>query len=107
MIWQNLSLAVLVVTVAPGLPTLKFSQVAMSETPDSREIGQGPNGHLFGDWAGERTGLQERGIAFDFQYASDTLSNLKSEKKERLTNWNRVRGTVDIDLGLFDIQCSD
>jgi len=67
--------------------------------PDSHETGQGPHGHLFGDWGGERTRLQERGVNFDFQYVSDSLWNLKSEQKERFASWNRFRGTVDIDFG--------
>ena len=67
--------------------------------PDSHETGEGPHGHLLGDWGGGRSGLLERGVRFDFQYVSDSLSNLESEQKERLASWNRVRGTVDIDLG--------
>src|SRR5215469_11261175 len=67
--------------------------------PDSHETGQGPHGHLFGDWGGARTRLSERGVQFDFQYISDQLWNIKSEQRERLASWNRVRGTVDIDLG--------
>ena len=67
--------------------------------PDSHETGQGPHGHLFGDWGGERTRLQERGVKFDFQYVSDSLWNLKSEQQERFASWNRFRGTVDIDFG--------
>jgi porin len=67
--------------------------------PDSHETGQGPQGHLFGDWGGVRSDLSERGVQFDFQYISDFLWNLKSAQKERLASWNRVRGTVDIDLG--------
>jgi hypothetical protein len=46
--------------------------------PDSHETGQGPHGHLFGNWGGERTRLEERGVNFDFQYVSDSLWNLKS-----------------------------
>jgi porin len=78
------------------------SQSGIGETlsgPDSHETGQGPHGHLFGEWDGERTSLEERGVRFDFQYITDTLWNLKSEQRERVTNWNRVRGTVDIDFG--------
>jgi porin len=78
------------------------SQIAQEETlggPDSHETGQGPHGHLFGDWGGERTRLLERGVKFDFQYVSDSLWNLKSEQKERFASWNRFRGTVDIDFG--------
>ncbi|MCU1220354.1 MAG: Carbohydrate-selective porin [Candidatus Angelobacter sp.] len=78
------------------------SQVAQEETlggPDSREIGQGPHGHLLGEWRGERSRLLERGVRFDFQYVADWLWNIESEQKERLASWNRFRGTVDIDFG--------
>src|ERR1700737_4864726 len=67
--------------------------------PDSHETGQGPNGHLFGDWGGERTRLLERGIRFDLQYISDTLWNIESEQRARVASWNRFRGTVDIAFG--------
>ena len=67
--------------------------------PDSHETGQGPHGHLFGDWGGERSRLARHGVNFDFQYVSDSLWNLKSVQKERFASWNRFRGTVDIDLG--------
>jgi hypothetical protein len=79
-----------------------YSQDRQGETlggTDSREIGQGPHGHLLGEWGGLRTHLSERGVRFDFQYVSDSLWNLKSEPKEQLASWNRVRGTVDIDFG--------
>jgi porin len=78
------------------------SQTAQEEPlpgPDSHETGQGPHGHLFGDWGGERTRLSKRGVKFDFQYVSDSLGNLKSEQTERFASWNRFRGTVEIDFG--------
>jgi carbohydrate-selective porin OprB len=67
--------------------------------PDSHETGQGPGGHLLGDWGGERSRLLERGVRFDFQYISDTLWNIETEQEERLASWNRFRGTVDISFG--------
>jgi porin len=67
--------------------------------PDSHETGQGPHGHLFGNWGGERTRLEKHGVRFDLQYVSDSLWNLKSVQPERFASWNRFRGTVDIDLG--------
>jgi len=79
-----------------------LSQTAQDETlsgPDSHETGQGPHGHLFGDWVGERSQLADRGVTFDLQYVSDSLWNIKSEQKERFASWNRFRGTVDIDFG--------
>ena len=79
-----------------------YGQDAQGETlsgPDRHETGQGPHGHLFGDWGGERSRFLERGIRFDFQYVSDSLWNLKSEQPERFASWNRFRWTVDIDFG--------
>jgi porin len=75
------------------------SQEETLSGPDSHETGQGPHGHLLGDWGGERSRLLEHGVSFDFQYVSDSLWNVKSDKKERSAVWNRIRGTVDIDLG--------
>jgi carbohydrate-selective porin OprB len=79
-----------------------YCQTAQDEPlsgPDSHETGQGPHGHLLGDWGGERIRLLQRGVRFDFQYVSDSLSNIESEQKERFASWNRIRGTVDIDFG--------
>jgi porin len=69
--------------------------------PDSHETGQGPHGHLFGEWDGERTRLERRGVHFDFQYVSDSLANVEGEKEDRFASWNRFRWTVDIDFGLL------
>jgi porin len=84
-----------------------FVQTARSQTvqedmlsgPDSHETGQGPHGHLFGDWNGERSRLLEHGVVFDLQYVSDSLWDIKSEQPERFASWNRFRGTIDIDFG--------
>jgi porin len=67
--------------------------------PDSHETGQGPHGHLFGEWGGERTRLLERGVRFDFQYVSDSLANVESPEPDRFASWDRFRWTVDIDFG--------
>ena len=83
------------------------SQAMKEETlsgPDTHETGTGPHGHLLGDWGGERTRLEEKGVNFDLQYISDSLWNIKSEQKERLANWSRVRGTVDINFGSLNHQ---
>jgi porin len=76
-------------------------QNAQGETlsgPDSHETGQGPHGHLFGNWDGARSRLLERGVRFDFQYISDSLWNLESEQAQRFASWNRFRWTIDIDF---------
>ena len=79
-----------------------YAQTQLEETlggPDSHETGQGPHGHLFGEWGGERLHLLERGVRFDFQYVSDSLWNLESVQPERFASRNRFRCTVDIDFG--------
>jgi carbohydrate-selective porin OprB len=92
--------------VCAGLCTLLVSVYLQSQQPeetlsgpDSHETGQGPHGHLFGEWGGERTRLEKRGVYFDLQYVSDSLSNVKSDQATRFASWNRFRGTVDIDFG--------
>jgi carbohydrate-selective porin OprB len=67
--------------------------------PDSHGTSQGLHGHLFGEWGGTRSRLEERGVRFDFQYVSDSLGNAAGDKPDHFAVWNRVRATVDIDLG--------
>src|SRR6266446_4699755 len=79
-----------------------YPQSSIGETlsgPDSHETGQGPQGHLLGDWGGVRPYLFDRGVRFDFQYISDNLTNVHSDRNDRFVSWDRVRGTVDIDFG--------
>jgi porin len=79
-----------------------YPQSSIGETlsgPDSHETGQGPHGHLLGDWGGVRPYLFEQGVRFDFQYISDNLANVHSDRNDRFVSWDRVRGTVDIDFG--------
>lgn len=92
-----LQIAVLILVVPVSLRCQRPEETLSG--PDSHETGQGPHGHLFGQWGGERTRLEERGVYFDFQYVSDSLFNIESEQKERFASWNRFRGTVDIDFG--------
>jgi porin len=79
-----------------------YSQTADPETlsgGDSHELSRPDRRYLFRDWRGERRRLEEKGVDFDLQYLSDSLWNLKSQQPARAAIWNRVRGTVDIDLG--------
>ena len=67
--------------------------------PDSHGTSQGLTGYLLGDWGGTRSHLLARGVRFDFQYVSDSLRNVESDKASDWFVWNRVRATVDIDFG--------
>lgn len=88
-----------------GLSALAFPLCSQADDqenlsgPDRHELSLPDRRYLFGDWGGERRRLEEQGVVFDIQYLSDTLWNLKSSQAERVAMWNRVRGTVDIDLG--------
>ena len=55
--------------------------------------------HFFGSWNGERERLLQRGFNLNVEYVSDSLWNVQSAQKERLAVFERVRGTVDLDLG--------
>lgn len=79
-----------------------YSQTGTGATPpcpDGPKLNLGPQDHLLGDWCGERTRLEQRGVKFDFQYVSDTLWGFKSQQNSQFASWNRFRATVDIDFG--------
>jgi carbohydrate-selective porin OprB len=78
------------------------SQTGGGETlscPGNYDIRVGSQAHLLGDWCGERTRLEQRGVRFDFQYVRDTLWGFKSQQNSQFASWNRFRATVDIDFG--------
>lgn len=55
--------------------------------------------HMLGDWGGARTKLaEEHGITFDFFLHTDLLANVKGGQEEKAAGWNRIRGTMDVDL---------
>jgi carbohydrate-selective porin OprB len=79
-----------------------YSQAGKGETRScsiSPQMLQVSQAHLLGDWCGERTRLEQRGVQFDFQYVSDTLWGFKSQQNSQFASWNRFRATVDIDFG--------
>ena len=55
--------------------------------------------YIFGDWGGERTKLQTKGITFGFQSVNDLLL----AKRGDTANWSRVRGTLDIDFSQAEL----
>lgn len=96
------SAAVLLAWVAPCLLMGRSYSQVDEETlsgPDSHETGEGRHGHLLGEWGGLRSHLLDRGVKFDIQYITDSLSNIEGDREARYASWNRVRGTVDVDFG--------
>jgi porin len=55
--------------------------------------------YLLGDWNGERSQLEAKGIDFSFVYVSDFLGNPTGGENQAFTDWGRIRGTMDIDIG--------
>jgi porin len=55
--------------------------------------------YLLGDWGGERSQLEAEGVSFSFFYVSDFLGNPSGGENQAFTDWGRIRGTVDIDIG--------
>jgi len=84
-----------------GLCSFVFPLYSQLTGPDAHGIIDTSHGHFFGDWGGLRSRLLESGVKFDFQSISDSLWNIKSEQNERLASYNRIRGTVDMDLGIL------
>ena len=82
-----------------ALPMVSQTATETLGGADRHELALPDRRHLFGDWGGARSRLEERGVNFDIQYVSDTLWNIKSVQPDRVAMWNRVRGTVDVDLG--------
>jgi carbohydrate-selective porin OprB len=87
-----------------GMTTIAFGQ---SSKTDSSSVPHSSNiisdlyhqKYLLGDWGGERTKLEEKGVNFDFFYISDMLYAKNGIYKNGGAAWNRVRGTMDIDFG--------
>jgi porin len=55
--------------------------------------------YLLGDWGGERSQLEAKGVNFSFVYVSDFLGNPTGGENQAFTDWGRIRGTLDIDIG--------
>jgi carbohydrate-selective porin OprB len=55
--------------------------------------------YMLGDWDGTRSRLQAEGVVFDFYSVNDFLGNPFGGSEQVLTDWGRIRGTVDIDFG--------
>jgi len=54
---------------------------------------------MFGDWGGEQTKLQRKGVTFSFLPVNDFLADGRGDQ----ANWSRVRGTMDVDSGQAEL----
>jgi porin len=55
------------------------------------------------NWGKERSAWAEQGFSFNFHYVTDALGDPNAPKGdvERFSNWERLRGTVNVDFGKF------
>ncbi len=54
--------------------------------------------YLTGDWGGERTTLENKGISFDVFLQSDMMGAVSGGNSQGFGVWDRVRPTMDIDM---------
>src|SRR5690242_14974086 len=96
---RKFSKFLLLLAALVGFTALAVAQSSSSApAPPERRFDLYHQKYLLGDWGGERTKLEERGVNFDFFYVSDMLANVKGGT-EKEAAWNRVRGTMDLDFG--------
>ncbi len=55
--------------------------------------------HLFGDWAGARTWLSDRGVQVDLDWLTENAGNVSGGRRETFTFSGQVGFETDIDLG--------
>jgi carbohydrate-selective porin OprB len=56
--------------------------------------------YLLGDWKGERSTLEDKGVTFDFYYIDDALANPYGGREDAGV-WGRIRGSADVDFSKF------
>ena len=54
--------------------------------------------YMLGDWGGERTRLEQKGITFYGEYRNDFLTNVTGTGHDHSTNFGRFRLNLDIDF---------
>lgn len=91
-------IACFLLLVLASVLMFSLSAAAQGTTPPSTEQTFMTQKYLLGDWGGERTKLENKGVTFDFHYIADFLAN-PSGGNSSAAAWNRVRGTLNIDFG--------
>ena len=91
---SSICVAILVV-----VSTLSYGQSATNYGADLLRNPPSVRNYTLGDWDSSRSRLQKKGVAFDLYYISDFLGNSSGGRDQVMTDWGRVRGIVDIDLG--------
>ena len=68
--------------------------------PEPAEVSPATRAYLLGDWGGERSRLEQKGVKFDFYYTDDALANPTGGPFDA-SLWGRVRGSADVDFSKF------
>jgi carbohydrate-selective porin OprB len=92
--------ALILASIAVAAQSSKSDILVEAPTPriEKFSLPSGDN-HLLGNWDGRRSRLAAEGITFDFYYISDFFGNPYGGESQGFTDWGRIRGTVDVDLG--------
>lgn len=107
-IWSALFIAVMTCSsvFAQDVQPSLAHPVAAFQTNEDQKANQAESGifqsleqrrYLFGDWKGERSTLEEKGITFDFYYMDDALANPYGGREDAGL-WGRIRGSADVDF---------
>src|SRR4051794_18828056 len=91
----TLHLAVALTAMLSCPASLMFAQ----QSTESAGKGWGTSPYLLGDWASERTRLENAGVTLNLIYVNDLLADTRGD----LANWSRVRATLDIDFGKAEL----
>jgi carbohydrate-selective porin OprB len=75
-------------------------QAYEKKTPDPTPQDLMERKYLFGDWGGERTKLEKKGVKFDMYYTDDALTNLWGGRQDAAL-WGRIRASADVDFSKF------
>jgi porin len=108
-IWSVLFIAAIMCSslLAQDVEPSVARAAATFQTNDEQTASEAGNGifeslqrpkYLFGDWKGERSTLEEKGITFDFYYMDDALANPYGGREDAGL-WGRIRGSADVDFG--------
>jgi carbohydrate-selective porin OprB len=100
MIEHGRRLSSICVAILVVVSTLSYGQSATDD--GSADLLRNPpsvRNHMLRESDSSRSRLQKKGVAFDLYYISDFLGNSSGGHDQVMTDWGRVRGIVDIDLG--------
>src|ERR1700730_3526499 len=88
------------VAILAVVSSLSYGQSATDDgSADLLRTPPSVRNHMLGDWDSSRSRLQKKGVASDLYYISDCVGYSSGARDQVMTEWGRVTGIVDFDLG--------